>query len=131
MSFWGHRVSVKLVVTAVAVLLLGVFAVALTRPAPREVTLTVRGMAFYLEGNELPNPTITLRAGERVRVVLRNEERGIQHDFAVPAMRAALEPIGWNESSDVTFVVPETPGEYDYWCRPHMLMMRGKIIVQD
>jgi heme/copper-type cytochrome/quinol oxidase subunit 2 len=119
------------VVTAVAVLLLGVFAVALTRPAPREVTLTVRGMAFYLEGNELPNPTITLRAGERVRVVLRNEERGIQHDFAVPAMRAALEPIGWNESSDVTFVVPETPGEYDYWCRPHMLMMRGKIIVQD
>jgi FtsP/CotA-like multicopper oxidase with cupredoxin domain len=131
MSIWGHRVSVKLVVTAVAVLLLGAFAVALTRPAPREITLTVRGMAFYLDGNELPNPTITLRAGERVRVVLRNEERGMQHDFAVPAMRAALELIGWRESSDVTFVVPETPGVYDYWCRPHMLMMRGKIIVQD
>ena len=131
MSFWGHRVSAKLVVTAVAVLALGAFAVALTRPAPREITLTVRGMAFYLDGNELPNPTITLNAGERVRVVLRNEERGVNHDFAVPAMRAALEPIGWNESSDVTFMAPETPGVYDYWCRPHMLMMRGKIIVQD
>jgi plastocyanin len=130
MSFWGHRVSAKLVVTAVAVLLLGAFAVALTRPAPREITLTVRGMAFYLDGNELPNPTITLNAGERVRVVLRNEERGVNHDFAVPAMRAALEPIGWNESSDVTFMAPETPGEYDYWCRPHMLMMRGKIVVK-
>jgi len=130
MSFWGHRVSVKLVVTAVAVLLLGAFAVALTRPAPREITLTVRGMAFYLDGNELPNPSITLHAGERVRVVLRNEERGVRHDFAVPAMRAALEPIGWNESSDVSFVAPETHGEYDYWCRPHMLMMRGKIIVK-
>ena len=130
MSFWGHRVSAKLVVTAVAVLALGAFAVALTRPAPREITLTVRGMAFYLDGNELPNPTITLNAGERVRVVLRNEERGVNHDFAVPAMRAALEPIGWNESSDVTFMVPETPGVYDYWCRPHMLMMRGKIIVK-
>jgi plastocyanin len=130
MSFWGHRVSAKLVVTAVAVLLLGAFAVALTRPSPREITLTVRGMAFYLDGNELPNPAITLNAGERVRVVLRNEERGVNHDFAVPAMRAALEPIGWNESSDVTFMAPETPGEYDYWCRPHMLMMRGKIVVK-
>jgi plastocyanin len=131
MSFWGHRVSAKLVVTTVAVLLLGAFAVAVARPAPREVTLVVRGMAFYLEGNELPNPTLTVNAGERVRVVLRNEERGIQHDFAVPAMRAALDPVGWNESSDATFVVPETPGVYDYWCRPHMTMMRGKIIVQD
>jgi uncharacterized cupredoxin-like copper-binding protein len=131
MSIWGHRVSAKLVVTAVTVLLLGVFVVALTRPAPREITLTVRGMAFYLDGNETPNPTITLHAGERVRVVLRNEERGVHHDFAVPAMQAALEPIGWNESSDVTFVAPETAGVYDYWCRPHMLMMRGKIIVQD
>jgi hypothetical protein len=130
MSFWGHRVSAKLVVTAVAVLLFGVFAVALTRPAPRAITLTVRGMAFYLDGNDQPNPTITLHAGERVRVVLRNEERGVRHDFAVPAMSAALDPIGWNESSDVTFVAPATPGTYDYWCRPHMLMMRGKIIVQ-
>jgi len=131
MSIWGHRVSAKLVVTAVAVLALGAFAVALTRPAPREITLVVRGMAFYLDGNELPNPTIIVKAGERVRVVLRNEERGIQHDFAVPAMRAVLQPIGWNQSAEVVFAVPETPGVYDYWCRPHMTMMRGKIIVQD
>jgi plastocyanin len=131
MSFWGHRVSAKLVVTSVAVVLLGAFAVAVARPTPREITLVVRGMAFYLEGGELPNPTLTLKAGERVRVVLRNEERGMQHDFAVPAMRAALDPVGWNESSDATFVVPETLGVYDYWCRPHMTMMRGKIIVQD
>ena len=122
--------SVKLVVTAVAVLALGAFAVALMRPEPREITLVVRGMAFYLDGNELPNPTIMVKAGERVRVVLRNEERGIQHDFAVPLLRAALEPIGWNESSEVAFTVPETPGAYDYWCRPHMTMMRGKIEVR-
>jgi FtsP/CotA-like multicopper oxidase with cupredoxin domain len=121
-----------MIATAVVVLLLGVFAVAVSRPAPREITLVVRGMAFYLDGNELPNPTITVKAGERVRVVLRNEERGIQHDFAVPAMNAAVDLIGWNQASDVTFTVPETPGVYDYWCRPHMLMMRGKIvIVQD
>ena len=130
MSFWGRHVSVKLIGTAVVVLLLGAFAVALTRPAPRDITLVVRGMAFYLEdGDGVPNPTIQLNAGERVRITLRNEERGIRHDFAVPSMRADLDPIGWNESADVTFVVPDTPGSYDYWCRPHMLMMRGKIIV--
>lgn len=130
MSFWGRHVSMKLIGTAVAVLLLGAFVVALTRPAPREITLVVRGMAFYLEdGDALPNPTIRLKAGERVRIVLRNEERGIRHDFAVPAMGAALDPIGWNESADVSFAVPDTPGSYDYWCRPHMLMMRGKIVV--
>ena len=140
MSFWGKRVSVKLIGTAVAVLLLGAFVVALTRPAPREITLVVRGMAFYLDSSAgarsakaqdggLPNPTIRVKAGERVRIVLRNEERGIRHDFAAPAMDAVLEPIGWNESAAVTFAVPDTPGTYDYWCRPHMLMMRGKIVV--
>ena len=131
MSFWGRQVSVKLIGTAVAVLLLGAFAFALTRPAPRDITLVVRGMAFYLEnGDGLPNPVIQLQAGERVRITLRNEERGIRHDFAVPSLRATLEPIGWNESADVTFVAPDTPGTYEYWCRPHMLMMRGKIVVQ-
>ena len=129
MSIWGHHVSARLAVTSVAVLLLGALAVAVARPAPREITLVVRGMTFYLEGSDQPNPSIRVKAGERVRVVLRNEERGIHHDFAMPAAGAALNPIGWNESSDVTFVVPETPGTYDYWCRPHMLMMRGKIIV--
>jgi len=129
MSIGGHHVSAKLVVTAVAVVLLGAFAVAVTRPAPRDIALVVRGMTFYLEGSDQPNPSIRVVAGERIRVVLRNEERGIHHDFAMPAADAALDPIGWNESSEVTFVVPETLGAYDYWCRPHMQMMRGKIIV--
>ena len=49
----------------------------------------------------------------------------------LPLSGAALNPIGWNQTADVTFVVPDEPGTYDYWCRPHMLMMRGKIVVQD
>jgi len=130
MSIWGHRISVKLIAMCVAVLTLGAFAAALSRPAPREITLVTRGMAFYLEGGDLPNPTLTVRAGERVRVVLRNDDRGIRHDFAVPDVSAALGPIGWNESSDVTFEVAGTPGTYEYHCRPHMMMMRGRIVVQ-
>ena len=131
MSIWGHKVSVRMIATVVVVLLLGALGVALTRPAPREVTLVARGMTFYLENGTQPNPTLTFKAGERVRIVLRNEDRGISHNLSVPSVRAEFAPIGWNQTSDVVFEVPDTPGTYEYWCRPHMMMMRGTIIVQD
>jgi plastocyanin len=132
MSIWGHRISVKVIAVVVAMFVVGAFATAVTRSPDREITLVVRGMAFYLLGDPAtPNPTITLKAGERVRVVLRNEDRGITHDFAVPAIKAALDQIDWNEEEDVTFDVPETPGRYEYTCRPHTLMMRGTLIVQE
>jgi FtsP/CotA-like multicopper oxidase with cupredoxin domain len=118
-----------MIAIAVVVLLLGAFAVALTRPAPREVTLVTRGMAFYLENSDLPNPTLTFKAGDRVRIVLKNQDRGINHNFVMPAVDAEFTPIGWNESADVVLTVPETPGTYEYWCRPHMTMMRGTIVV--
>ena len=129
MSIWGHKVSAKLVATVVAVLLLGALGVALTRPAPREVTLVARGMAFYLENGDTPNPTLTFKAGDRIRIVFRNQDRGISHNVVVPAVNAEFQPIGWNQSADVVFEVPDTPGIYEYWCRPHMMMMRGTIQV--
>jgi plastocyanin len=104
---------------------------AVERPEDREIVLVARGMAFYRLGDPTTaNPSIRLNAGERVRIVVRNEDRGITHDFAVPGLDAAVDRIDWNEEEDVTFDVPETPGRYQYVCRPHMLMMRGEIIVQ-
>jgi plastocyanin len=120
-----------MITTVVVVLLLGAFAVAVARPAPREVTLVAHGMAFYLENGNQPNPTLTFRPGDRVRIVLRNDDRGFQHNFVMPSVRKAeFQPIGWNQTADVVLTVPETPGIYEYWCRPHMMMMRGQIIVQ-
>jgi plastocyanin len=88
-------------------------------------------MAFFLESDPaIPNPTLRLKAGERVRITLRNEERGFTHDFAVPAVDAATDLINWNEDADVTFDVPDRPGTYDYVCEPHAMMMRGRIIVE-
>ena len=131
MSIWGHRVTAKLIAIVVAVSAVGALATAVGRPADREITLVARGMAFYqVDEPGVPNPTITVKAGERVRVVLRNEDRGIIHDFAVPAIRAALDQTNWNEEEDVTFDVPGTPGRYEYICRPHALMMRGQIVVE-
>jgi plastocyanin len=90
----------------------------------------MKGMAFYLETDlETPNPTIQVKAGERVRVVVRNEDRGLTHDFAVPVAGALMNEITWNQSGEVVFDVPEVPGTYEYVCQPHRLMMRGTIRV--
>ena len=132
MSIWGYRVTTKLIVMGGLVAVVGALAAsAVTRPADREIVLVARGMAFYRLGDPTtPNPPIRLNAGERVRIVLRNDDRGITHDFAVPGFDAALDQIDWNEEEDVTFDVPKAPGRYQYICRPHMLMMRGEIVVQ-
>ena len=132
MSIWGHRVTARLVAMAIVVVAVGALLTASVMRAPaREITLVVRGMAFYLEGDtSTPNPTLTFKAGERVRVVLRNQDRGITHDFAVPLMDAAVDAIDWNEDAGVTFAVPDAPGRYEYTCRPHALMMRGEIVVE-
>ena len=130
MSILGHHVSTKVVATVAGCLLLAAFLPAVTRTPAREVELVVKGMAFYLESDlETPNPTIEVIAGERVRIVLRNQDRGLTHDFAVPAMGAVTKEIPWNQSDEVVFDVPDTPGTYEYVCQPHRLMMRGTIRV--
>lgn len=123
--------SVKLIATVVVCVVVGAIAVAVTRTPDREITLVARGMAFYLEGDpSTPNPTITVRAGERVRITLRNEDPGFVHDFAVPAIDDAVDQVRWNEAAAETFDMPPAPGRYDYICRPHQLMMSGTLIVQ-
>ena len=131
MSIWGYRVTRKLIAIGVLVVLVGALAAAVPQAPEREITLVTRGMAFYLLGDPTtPNPTITLNPGERVRIVVRNDDRGMTHDFAVPAFGASLDPVDWSEEENITFDVPETPGRYEYVCRPHMLMMRGQILVR-
>ena len=130
MSIWGHRVSMKAVSALVGVLVAMALVPALSWGPDREIVLVVRGMAFYSEAQPgVPNPTLEVRAGERVRVVLRNDDRGLMHDFAVPVLNRGLDPIRWNETSEVIFTAPATPGSYEYVCRPHALMMRGRLEV--
>ena len=122
--------SLKLVAVAVITVIAGALIPVAMKSPSREVTLVVRGMAFYLEHDPTtPNPTIEVQAGEHVRIVLRNEDRGFTHAFAVPSLNTALDPINWNESDDVVIDVPRTAGTYEYICRPHALMMRGTLRV--
>lgn len=131
MSILGRKVSGKMVAAIAALMVMAALLPVMTSTADREITLEVRGMSFFLEGAPAtPNPTITVKAGETVRIVVRNQDRGMRHDFSVPAVDAAMNAIDWNESGDVTFEVPATPGTYEYVCRPHRLMMRGILRVE-
>jgi plastocyanin len=101
----------------------------MTEPrAAREITIVARGMAFYVEGDpETANPTIDLVAGERVRIVLRNEEEGMVHDLVVPGLPIRFELLRWREQREVTLVVPDGPGTFQYVCQPHKVMMHGRL----
>ena len=129
MSIWGRKISVKVVVAVAALMVVAALLPVMTSSVDREVTLVARGMAFYIDGDPAPNPTITVKAGETIRVVLQNQDRGMTHDFAVPALDAGMRLVNWNETDDVTFDVPSEPGTYEYFCNPHRLMMRGTIKV--
>jgi plastocyanin len=131
MSILGHKVSWQVIAALVIALAGGALVPAMTQAPDREITLVVRGMAFYVDGDfQRPNPPIAVRAGERVRVTVRNEERGVTHDFAVPALGEATSLLNWDERGDVTFEAPEQPGTYEYVCNPHRAMMKGTLQVE-
>jgi len=130
MSIFGRTISGRAVAALALLMVLVALLPALSSTPSREITLVVRGMAFYVKDDpRTPNPTLEVRAGERVRIVLENRDWGMTHDFAVPALDAALDPIDWSEIDTMVFDVPEVPGTYAYICRPHQLMMRGTIRV--
>lgn len=89
-----------------------------------------RGMTFVRAAQpDTPNPVIPLRAGERVRLILRNEAPGLLHDIAIPAWKVEVAQIRAGESAEVTFTVPNDIGRHEYRCRPHSEMMKGFVEV--
>ena len=130
MSILGHKIPLKMIAGMALVMVFAALLPALSGTPNRELVLVVKGMSFYLEGASLtPNPTLDVRAGERVRVVVRNQDRGMTHNFAVPALGVELAAMQWSESGEVVFEAPDKPGTYQYECTPHRLMMRGTIRV--
>ena len=96
----------------------------------REIVLVARGMSFVLpERPDEPNPLLSLRAGERVRLVLRNEAPGLLHDIRIPAWNVQVDQIRAGETADVTFTVPGEVGRTEYRCQPHGELMKGMVEV--
>ena len=128
----AKALATAFVVGAIAVIAFGAIALSArgTNPGPREIRMVVRDMNFYIEGQGDPNPTLRLHAGETVRLVLRNEDGGMRHDFAVPDWHAATRRIESGEETSVTFRAPDRASSGTYKCTPHGAIMRGTILVE-
>ena len=130
MSILGRQISWKVVMAAMLLMIVLALLPVMTFSPSREIRLIAKDMAFYLENNStVPNPIIELKAGETIHLVFRNQERGILHDFVIPAAHVATDALHWNEEATLTFDAPDTPGTYEYVCRPHLLMMKGTLRV--
>ena len=102
-----------------------------TPPSAREIRMVVRDMTFYVEGQSEPNPTLRVRTGEQIRLVLRNEDPGMSHDFAVSSWRVTTPLLNARGAEAVVvFRVPQRRGTYTYDCTPHAKIMRGEIQVE-
>jgi plastocyanin len=96
----------------------------------RDVHLVIRDMAFYLDGVGEANPTLTFRRGERVRLILKSEDAGMEHDFVVSNWKVATRPIQGRGEQTLTIKIPKRVGTDTYFCTPHAGKMRGTIVVE-
>jgi plastocyanin len=87
-------------------------------------------MTYYIDGQTEPNPILKFRAGERVKVVLRNEDEGMAHDFTIRSWQVVIPTIEGKGSNSVTFTVPYLRGSHAYVCTPHPSSMRGVIEIE-
>ena len=99
--------------------------------APREVVLVARDMAFTAPGEAPgPNPTLRLRAGERIRLVLENRDPGMKHDLVVTGLGVRMAVLDYGAVDRRVIMVPRTPGDYEYVCSFHARLMRGRIVIE-
>jgi plastocyanin len=100
-----------------------------TREAIREIRITARDMSFLVQDIAGPNPTLALTAGEQVKVTIRNEEKGMLHDFSIPEWGVRTGSVEWGTERSITFRVPAAASTLSYVCTPHSMMMSGRITV--
>ncbi len=123
--------SVRYLVVMAALASTGVALLVGSRERPREIRLVARDMAFYVDGQDVPNPTLKLHAGEEVRVVVSNADAGMAHDFGVSAWDVRT-PLLTARASQAAVVLhaPRARGSHEYTCGPHSAIMRGTIEVE-
>ncbi len=99
----------------------------------REITMVAKNMVFNvpsLESSGEANPTITLKRGQKVTIILRNDDAGMLHDLLIEGLDVRLEAVSFGETTRLTFTVPREPGKYVYLCSFHPTRMRGVFIVE-
>lgn len=119
--------------------LAGVLTLALTafyggRPQdapPREIVLVASDVAFYLAGQpDKPNPPITLKKGQSVKLVISNAEPDrVLHCFTIAGLNVKTEgSLAAGETENLLFTARKR-GTYPYACLMHP-SMTGKVVVE-
>jgi plastocyanin len=97
----------------------------------REIRLVVRDMTYYSVAHAAEaNPTLHLARGEKIRLVLTNEDPGYSHNLIAPVLGVSTPPLQQGKSQSIDVTVPDVPGLYSYRCGPHSEMMRGNIAIE-
>ena len=71
--------------------------------------IVARQMVFHGESGPA-NPTVQVRAGERVRLVLVNEDAGFDHDLSIPGWSLATSTLHGTGRTSIEFQAPDYPG---------------------
>jgi plastocyanin len=96
----------------------------------RVIHLVVRDMAYHVSGHNESNPTLHIRRGERVRIIVTSEDAGMKHDFGVDAWQKRTALIDGVGEARIEFVAPSAAGDATYSCTPHGALMRGTIRIE-
>jgi plastocyanin len=99
-------------------------------PPPREIQIVARNMTFYVDGRAEANPALRVRRGENLRIVFRNEDAGMKHDFVIPDWDVEMKTLAGKGETSITFRVPDRAAPGTYICTPHSAMMRGTIAIE-
>ena len=123
-------VFVAIVIALAAVFLPGLIA---SRQPARELIVVARGMTYYVNGAPAPNPELQFVPGEDVRLVFRNEDKGMLHDFRIASWSVTTGLVEGGRERSIEFTVPagpDVPMTATYNCTPHAAMMAGGVTLK-
>jgi plastocyanin len=96
----------------------------------REIRLVVRDMTYYAAHTAEANPTLRVARGEKIRLVLTNEDPGYSHNLIAPELGVSTRLLAKGKSQSIEITIPDVAGLYSYRCGPHSEMMRGNITIE-
>ena len=119
----GGSILTALLAFLAITMVAGPFASRGDTPAPREIVLEARELAF---GGD--NPTLHARPGERIRLTVRNTEPGVLHAITIPGIDSQVRHVKYGEQVSFEITMPQG-GSYEYICPQPAPKMRGRIVV--